>query len=267
MKSTRLYKYRFDKEVSDALQYYVYLLVDPRDNKTFYVGKGKEDRVFQHLSEPRENEKADIIRAIFSDETLEDHQRAPQIIILRHGIVNEDEALNIESSVIDALGLEHLSNKVRGSKTEYGRMAIQDVIDRYGSETIDIQSGESYFAVSIKATYRSEMKENELYDAARQFWHRVHKDVRKPDSRYREALALVDGVVKAVYRIVCWHDAGFTESSREKPDGNRRELYEFVGSRIYDHKYLNKRILLNGEPVKFPDNGHKRLDCEQSSSR
>lgn len=29
--------------------YYVYILVDPRNNKPFYVGKGKDDRVYTHV--------------------------------------------------------------------------------------------------------------------------------------------------------------------------------------------------------------------------
>ena len=31
--------------------YYVYRLIDPRTYQTFYVGKGKGDRVFQHVKE------------------------------------------------------------------------------------------------------------------------------------------------------------------------------------------------------------------------
>lgn len=28
--------------------YYVYCLVDPRNNQTFYIGKGKGNRIFAH---------------------------------------------------------------------------------------------------------------------------------------------------------------------------------------------------------------------------
>jgi hypothetical protein len=34
--------------LSDSLAYYVYLLIDPRDGKVFYVGKGKGGRCFDH---------------------------------------------------------------------------------------------------------------------------------------------------------------------------------------------------------------------------
>jgi hypothetical protein len=31
---------RFDENTSQKLQYYVYALIDPRDKKPFYIGKG-----------------------------------------------------------------------------------------------------------------------------------------------------------------------------------------------------------------------------------
>lgn len=39
----------FPPEVADKLKTYVYRLIDPRNGETFYVGKGKGDRVFAHI--------------------------------------------------------------------------------------------------------------------------------------------------------------------------------------------------------------------------
>ena len=41
----------FTKEVIEQLQYYVYRLIDPRTGQTFYVGKGKGNRVFAHVND------------------------------------------------------------------------------------------------------------------------------------------------------------------------------------------------------------------------
>ena len=38
----------FDQITSEKLKFYVYCLIDPRDDKPFYIGKGKGNRVFEH---------------------------------------------------------------------------------------------------------------------------------------------------------------------------------------------------------------------------
>ena len=40
-------KEEFKTSVIEALQYYVYCLVDPRSNKIFYIGKGHDNRIFK----------------------------------------------------------------------------------------------------------------------------------------------------------------------------------------------------------------------------
>lgn len=39
----------FSEETIKNLKSYVYKLIDPRDGKVFYVGKGKGNRVFSHM--------------------------------------------------------------------------------------------------------------------------------------------------------------------------------------------------------------------------
>ncbi len=41
----------FSQKTQEELKYYVYLLIDPRDDKIFYVGKGYGNRVFYHINE------------------------------------------------------------------------------------------------------------------------------------------------------------------------------------------------------------------------
>ena len=45
----------FTSEVIEQLQYYLYRLIDPRIGQTFYVGKGKENRVYAHINDALKN--------------------------------------------------------------------------------------------------------------------------------------------------------------------------------------------------------------------
>ena len=45
----------FTQEVIGQLEYYVYRLIDPRSGQTFYVGKGKGNRLFAHMNDALKN--------------------------------------------------------------------------------------------------------------------------------------------------------------------------------------------------------------------
>ena len=47
---------KFAMKTKEALGYYVYVYSDPDTHKPFYVGKGKGDRVFNHLSDQSESD-------------------------------------------------------------------------------------------------------------------------------------------------------------------------------------------------------------------
>ena len=74
----------FPKSVIEKLGYYVYLLIDPTNNKVFYIGKGTGNRIFAHInssiSSPLESDKLDKIRSIQSKGLQVKHT------IIRHGL-------------------------------------------------------------------------------------------------------------------------------------------------------------------------------------
>ena len=87
---------KFPPEVIERLKWYVYRLVDPRSGETFYVGKGKGDRVFQHakgaLSASDDEDATDLKSQRIKDIGAAGLEVAH--VIHRHGIESEDCCLS-----------------------------------------------------------------------------------------------------------------------------------------------------------------------------
>lgn len=220
---------KFPQNIISKLGYYVYIYIDPRNNEIFYVGKGKGNRCFSHLSDIDSSEKVKRIKAIKQD------MKEPLIELLIHG-VTEDVALKVEASTIDILNVKKLTNKVKGhASSEIGRMSLEKIVSIYNPEKADII--EPSLLIKINQTFSYSLTSNELYDATRQFW-RVGKDRDKVEF----AFAVFDGTIQEVYKVVSWHKAGTTFSSRTT---TKEERWEFVGQiadkNIRD-KYLYKDV-------------------------
>jgi len=99
-------KTRFTPAEIKKLKYYVYELIDPRNGKIFYVGKGKANRVYKHLKaalkgEP--SEKSYKIRDILKEELK------PTLNIVKSGL-SENEAFQLENLLITQYGKNNLTN-------------------------------------------------------------------------------------------------------------------------------------------------------------
>ena len=96
----------FSDEVIKSLRSYVYMLMDPRDGKVFYIGKGKGNRIFQHVNNLLKNEDLDdydFSVDLKSKKIQEIHEAGLEVkhIIHRHGLT-DDVAFHVEAALIDA---------------------------------------------------------------------------------------------------------------------------------------------------------------------
>lgn len=205
--------------VAERLNYYVYLYVDPRDNKPFYVGKGRGDRALAHLSEQTESRKCARIAAIRAE------GKEPRIDILAHGLRSDEDALKIEAAVIDALGPETLVNEVRGWQSiEFGRTPLDELIFQYAAMPVVVEV--PALLIRINRLYRHSMTAEQLYEATRGVWKVGAARCKK--ARY--ALAVFDGVVREVYEIDSWHPAATTPyATRDAAQLDTKGRREFIG--------------------------------------
>jgi uncharacterized protein len=212
----------FSNAVCERIGYYVYILKDPRNDTIFYVGKGKGNRIFQHvqcaLDKETENDKYNLIREILSSKKEVEH------FILRHGL-EEKLAFEIESTIIDMLGIENLTNSVKGHDTwERGLKTVDEVFQHYDAKAITFE--EPCIIININRLYTRGISAQKLYDSTRASWI---VGIKRERAKY--AIASYRGLVREVYEIEKW-----------QPNGVR---WEFIGKVAVDEirdKYLNQSL-------------------------
>lgn len=151
---------KFPKIVSTRLKYYVYIYSNPITDEIFYVGKGKGDRVFSHLSDESETEKVKYLSE------LKLKNLKPKIEILIHGIEDEETALRVEAAIIDLIGINKLTNRQNGWKSAtFGRMTLKQIISTYSKQEVEVIEPSIFIRINQK--FRFSMTEIVLYDFTR----------------------------------------------------------------------------------------------------
>ena len=223
----------FPEGVAEQIGWYVYLYLDPRDGVIFYVGKGEGDRVFAHLEEQSDSQKAHRIKEI------RNAGFEPRLEILRHNLPDENAAYLLESAVIDLLGIPPLTNRVKGHDSgAFGRMTIAQIVGEYNLGNAEID--DPVLLIRINQNFRHGMSAIELYDNTRGIWKLGE---RREAARY--ALAVYRGVVREVFRIESWHPAGSTPYTERDEDLTDSAKWEFVGEVAAEEirqKYLFKSV-------------------------
>lgn len=226
---------RFSPRTIKALASYVYVYSDPDTRKPFYVGKGRGNRVFDHLKDTADTPKAAKIRHLLR------HGKEPLIEILVYGL-DEETALKVEAAAIDLLGIDHLTNEVRGFESRrYGRITVEQLEAQYHSTFLwEEDIVDKLMMIRISATYSDALSPLELYGMTRGFWRVDVERARQADY----VLAVYQGIVREVYQVADWFPGGATFMQREEDGAWARERYEFVG-RIADEPIRQRYRLKN----------------------
>jgi len=117
-------------------KYYVYELVDPRFSppRTFYVGKGTENRMYQHAKDMQRLVKTRAGKMKLQPkhkriiEIRDDGREERYKILFRTD--NEAEAYAVESKRIESIGLERLTNETYGHQARTTTIKITRTVTR-----------------------------------------------------------------------------------------------------------------------------------------
>ena len=231
----------FDEKTQKALGYYVYMLIDPRDDRPFYVGKGVGNRIFNHVKNAIDNptnsdEKCDVIREIGPDNVKH--------VIVTHGLATETEAYKIEAVLIDVLNYmskKQLTNKVVGHHAgKTGIMTTDEVTRLYNAQELH-HIDDDCIIININGQYNRAMGTEGIYKATKEIWRiakwRLNK-IKYVLSEYR-------GLIVEVFAVQEWYQKERGYGINSKKAGQTYKGYGFNGqiaSNCIRDKYINKSI-------------------------
>lgn len=248
--------YGFSEKAKEELKHYVYVYIDPRNNKPFYIGEGQGNRAFDHLEDKTDSEKVKRIADIRK------HKKQPIIQILTYGFEDKETALMVEAAAIDLIGVENLTNQIRGYDTKkYGKVDAYEFESRYGKKLTKDDIKDNVMIIRINRLYRHDLTKKELYNATRGYWKVSLTKAKGIDYVF----SVYKGRVLEVYKVKDWHEAnanvmplrrGEDVEPDEKFLSERRIFTGMVAEEKIRRKYVDKSvedIFSNGasNPIKY----------------
>lgn len=182
---------QFPPEVCEAVGSYVYRLVDPRNGQTFYVGKGKGNRIFQHAQGALKSDPEEGSLKIRRIQAIHAGGMDGLSIVHKYGM-DDATALAVEAALIDAY--PRLTNLVKGHAVDFSVSSAGQILQRYAAEKVVC-----HHAV-MEILVRCVGVGPELYEQTRFAWKLSPKNALACDYIF----AIRNGIVREVYKAQKW---------------------------------------------------------------
>lgn len=218
----------FPSGVASKLKTYVYRLIDPRNGETFYIGKGRGNRVFAHIREKVEGDDLDNKLKRIREIHLAGFEVAH--VIHRHGM-DDKTAFEVEAALIEAY--PGLTNAVGGAgSNDYGVMHAKEIITRYSAEPAVFHHKALLISVKRSAAEMS------LYEATRYAWK-----ISKSKAKQAEiVLATERGLIVGAFVATDWKDATSANFPGREAVPGRLGFIGHEAPRDTSRLYVGKRI-------------------------
>jgi hypothetical protein len=220
----------FPEEVEKQLKWYVYRLIDPRNGETFYVGKGKGNRVFAHIRAAAGLEGDELDNKIKRIHAIQLAGFEVSHVINRHGM-SEETALEVEAALIDAYpGITNIASGIGAS--DFGAMHAMEIIRRYSAEPAVFR----HKALLITVNRSSE--EPSLYEAVRHAWKISKSKAEQADVM----LPIVRGLIVGAFVADVWLDATVENFPGRYDRPGRRGFIGHEALKELQSQYVGKRV-------------------------
>lgn len=244
-------KGNFSEATIEAIkeEYYVYALVDPRDNKPFYIGKGTGNRVFSHVAQA-EKQNDNCTDKINKIQEIRNAGEEVKHYILHWGLT-EEEAFASEAALINLLtcneiGLECGLSNIQGGHHSSGCKTAEDFDELYSKENIELANCPGCLIIKVNKLYRSGMTEEEVYDIVRGVW-RIDKKNR---CDIKCVIGVYKGIVVGAYIPTEWKivrdckQEEWPENIKNIKKDDQNKDYKRISQRVF---FTKKDILDNEE--------------------
>ncbi len=176
----------------------MYRLIDPRNGETFYVGKGRGDRIFQHAKGALAPDKEEDALDLKSQRIMQIRAVGLEVghVVHRHGIADETVAFEVEAALIDAY--PGLANRIAGRGTDdYGVRHVSEIVADYAAEPFVAR--EPLILISIGKSF-DDITRGSIYHSVRGCWKMSASRAKK----FNLVLGHHHGLVRGAFRPHNW---------------------------------------------------------------
>lgn len=193
-----------EKSLLSLGEFYVYGLIDPRNNQIFYIGKGSGNRVFEHEREELGSSESENLKLKTIAEIKAIGLDVHKIII--NSNLTESEAFAAEASLINAfnyIGDVKLTNIVAGHHS-FEALSVEEYENLYGA--VELNEGDikhRILVIKINRLYQRDMDRKALYDSVRGVWRASIEKVKTIDYVFGVYNSLIVAVYKPTEWFIC----------------------------------------------------------------